>query len=153
MGKAGIARERNITMITPTIKKEVRDGARSTRRTARSTVRRAPLAPKKEISNNGALSAYGTARSTVKGAPLSRAELDKIDAYWRASLYLSVGMLYLKDNPLLRKPLKVEQTVAGSALARFEPGMSLVDDIDAPLAALRRTIRQYLSRFSATSPN
>ncbi len=52
-------------MITPTIKKEVRDGARSTRRTVRSTVRRAPLGPKKEISNDGALSAYGTARAFI----------------------------------------------------------------------------------------
>ena len=66
----------------------------------------------KEISDNGAISAYGTARSTVKGAPLSPEELDKIDAYWRASLYLCVGMLYLKDNPLLREPLKLEQTKA-----------------------------------------
>jgi hypothetical protein len=32
----------------------------------------------------------------------------KIDAYWRACNYLSVGMLYLCENPLLREPLKVE---------------------------------------------
>ena len=57
-----------------------------------------------------AISAYGTARSTVKGAPLSSEELRKIDAYWRASLYLCLGMLYLKENPLLREPLKLEQT-------------------------------------------
>ena len=56
------------------------------------------------------ISAYGTARATVKGAPLSRDELASIDAYWRASLYLSLGMLYLKDNPLLREPLKLEHT-------------------------------------------
>jgi xylulose-5-phosphate/fructose-6-phosphate phosphoketolase len=56
------------------------------------------------------LSAYGAARSTVKGSPLSSDELRKIDAYWRASLYLSLGMLYLKENPLLREPLKIEQT-------------------------------------------
>ena len=56
------------------------------------------------------LSAYGTARSTVKGSPLGSEELRKIDAYWRASLYLSLGMLYLKENPLLREPLKIEQT-------------------------------------------
>ena len=55
------------------------------------------------------ISAYGTARSTIKGAPLSSEELRKIDAYWRASLYLSLGMLYLKENPLLREPLKIEQ--------------------------------------------
>ena len=56
------------------------------------------------------ISAYGTARSTVKGAPLSSDELRKIDAYWRASLYLCLGMLYLKENPLLREPLKIEHT-------------------------------------------
>src|SRR4029453_13909588 len=61
-------------------------------------------------SNDGAISAYGTARSTVKGTPLSPDELDKIDAYWRARLYLCLGMLYLKDNPLLPEPLKLEDT-------------------------------------------
>jgi len=35
-------------------------------------------------------------------------ELRKIDAYWRACNYLSLGMLYLCENPLLREPLKVE---------------------------------------------
>jgi xylulose-5-phosphate/fructose-6-phosphate phosphoketolase len=56
------------------------------------------------------ISPYGTARSTVKGTPLSSDELRKMDAYWRATLYLSLGMLYLKENPLLREPLKLEQT-------------------------------------------
>src|SRR5271163_4471878 len=56
------------------------------------------------------ISAYGTARSTITGIPLNPDELRKIDAYWRASLYLSLGMLYLKENPLLREPLKIEQT-------------------------------------------
>ena len=40
--------------------------------------------------------------------PLSDARIDAIDRYWRASLYLCAGMLYLKDNPLLRKPLAIE---------------------------------------------
>ena len=57
---------------------------------------------------DNALSAYGRARSTVEGAPLSPDELSKIDEYWRASLYLCLGMLYLQDNPLLREPLKIE---------------------------------------------
>jgi xylulose-5-phosphate/fructose-6-phosphate phosphoketolase len=39
---------------------------------------------------------------------LDAEELRKIDAYWRASLYLCVGMIYLLDNPLLREPLKFE---------------------------------------------
>ncbi|HXD76240.1 MAG TPA: phosphoketolase family protein [Puia sp.] len=37
---------------------------------------------------------------------LSPAELDQMHAYWRAANYLSVGQIYLHDNPLLREPLK-----------------------------------------------
>ena len=40
--------------------------------------------------------------------PLSADLLRKMDAYWRASNYLSVGQIYLLDNPLLREPLKLE---------------------------------------------
>ena len=39
---------------------------------------------------------------------LSSDELHKIDAYWRAANYLSVGQIYLYDNPLLRQPLTRE---------------------------------------------
>ncbi len=39
--------------------------------------------------------------------PLSRQQLKKIDAYWRAANYLSVGQIYLQDNPLLKEPLKL----------------------------------------------
>jgi xylulose-5-phosphate/fructose-6-phosphate phosphoketolase len=40
--------------------------------------------------------------------PLSAVELQQMDAYWRAANYLSVGQIYLRDNPLLREPLRVE---------------------------------------------
>jgi xylulose-5-phosphate/fructose-6-phosphate phosphoketolase len=40
--------------------------------------------------------------------PLGSEELRKMDAYWRAANYLSVGQIYLYDNPLLREPLKLE---------------------------------------------
>src|SRR4051794_10302152 len=40
--------------------------------------------------------------------PLSNAELRRIDASWRAANYLSVGQIYLLDNPLLREPLALE---------------------------------------------
>lgn len=40
--------------------------------------------------------------------PLSTEELHKTNAYWRAANYLSVGQIYLLDNPLLREPLKIE---------------------------------------------
>ena len=39
---------------------------------------------------------------------LSPELLHKIHAYWRAANYLSVGQIYLKDNPLLKEPLKIE---------------------------------------------
>jgi xylulose-5-phosphate/fructose-6-phosphate phosphoketolase len=39
---------------------------------------------------------------------LSQDEIRKIDAYWRAANYLSVGQIYLYDNPLLSEPLKLE---------------------------------------------
>jgi xylulose-5-phosphate/fructose-6-phosphate phosphoketolase len=40
--------------------------------------------------------------------PLSPDELQKMDAYWRAANYLSVGQIYLYDNPLLQEPLRPE---------------------------------------------
>jgi len=57
---------------------------------------------------DNSISPYGRARSTITGSPLDPEELRKIDAYWRATLYLSLGMLYLKENPLLREPLEVK---------------------------------------------
>src|SRR5262249_2470666 len=49
-------------------------------------------------------------RSTSKATRdvLSKQELEAIDAYWRAANYLSVGQIYLYDNPLLKKPLSKE---------------------------------------------
>ena len=40
--------------------------------------------------------------------PLSAEELRRMHAWWRACNYLAVGMIYLRDNPLLREPLRVE---------------------------------------------
>src|SRR6187431_338189 len=46
--------------------------------------------------------------SSADKNPLSAQELNSMDAYWRAANYLSVGQIYLLDNPLLREPLKRE---------------------------------------------
>jgi xylulose-5-phosphate/fructose-6-phosphate phosphoketolase len=58
---------------------------------------------------------------------LGRAELRRIDAYWRAANYLSVGQIYLLDNPLLREPLRAEH-VKPRLLGHFGtvPGLNLV---------------------------
>ncbi|KAL4862950.1 hypothetical protein BDV12DRAFT_178119 [Aspergillus spectabilis] len=58
------------------------------------------------------ITAYGVARSTVSGKPLSEDEVRKTDAYFRASMYLCLGMLYLRENPLLKEPLKKEHLKA-----------------------------------------
>src|SRR3979411_971821 len=44
----------------------------------------------------------------ISTQPLIPEDLRKIDAYWRAANYLSIGQIYLYTNPLLREPLKVE---------------------------------------------
>jgi len=44
----------------------------------------------------------------IKNTHLNSEELHTLDAYWRAANYLSVGQIYLLDNPLLQQPLKKE---------------------------------------------
>jgi xylulose-5-phosphate/fructose-6-phosphate phosphoketolase len=49
----------------------------------------------------------GQSDVTIKTKTLSSKLLHKINAYWRAANYLSVGQIYLYDNPLLKEPLKL----------------------------------------------
>ncbi len=48
------------------------------------------------------------AKLSPSNQTLSADELRRMDAYWRAANYLSVGQIYLMENPLLREPLKIE---------------------------------------------
>jgi xylulose-5-phosphate/fructose-6-phosphate phosphoketolase len=59
--------------------------------------------------------------------PLSRDELEKINAYWRAANYLSVGQIYLYENALLKKPLKLEH-IKPRLLGHFgtTPGLNFI---------------------------
>ena len=59
--------------------------------------------------------------------PLSPQELHKIDAYWRAANHLSVGHIYLLDNPLLREPLRLEH-IKPRLLGHWgtTPGLNLI---------------------------
>src|SRR5271157_5705625 len=50
-----------------------------------------------------------TEKMNKAGNPLSPDLLRKMNAYWRAANYLSVGQIYLFDNPLLKKPLTIDQ--------------------------------------------
>ena len=58
---------------------------------------------------------------------LSNEDLRKIDAYWRAANYLSVGQIYLRDNPLLERPLTVED-IKPRLLGHFgtTPGLNFI---------------------------
>ncbi len=69
---------------------------------------------------------------------LSAEEQRKMDAYWRACNYLSVGMLYLLDNPLLREPLKPEH-IKNRLLGHWgsDPGQSFA------WVHLNRLIKKY----------
>jgi xylulose-5-phosphate/fructose-6-phosphate phosphoketolase len=84
------------------------------------------VAPGK-VTDSASLGAYGTARSTIVGTPLSPEELKKVDAYWRACNYLSLGMIYLRDNPLLKEPLLPEH-IKNRLLGHWgsSPGLSFV---------------------------
>ncbi len=68
----------------------------------------------------------------------STEELRRIDAYWRAANYLSVGQIYLLDNPLLREPLKLEH-IKPRLLGHWgtTPGLNLV------YVHANRAIRKY----------
>ncbi len=70
--------------------------------------------------------------------PLSPEEARKIDAYWRACNYLCAGMLYLAENPLLRKPLKPEH-IKNRLLGHWgtDPGQTLT------WVHLNRLIKKY----------
>jgi xylulose-5-phosphate/fructose-6-phosphate phosphoketolase len=52
--------------------------------------------------------ATGASSEASHHNPLSPGELDRIDAYWRAANYLSVGQIYLLDNALLQRPLELK---------------------------------------------
>lgn len=49
--------------------------------------------------------AFGPARSTIQGKPLDERELLGLNKFWHACNYLSAGMIYLRDNPLLARSL------------------------------------------------
>ena len=63
----------------------------------------------------------------VVSNPLSADTLAKIDAFWRACNYLAVGMIYLRDNPLLKEPLK-EEHIKNRLLGHWgaSPGLAFI---------------------------
>jgi xylulose-5-phosphate/fructose-6-phosphate phosphoketolase len=77
--------------------------------------------------------------TTTQSTPsrLSEADLDQLDAWWRAANYLSVGQIYLLDNPLLRRPLSRDD-IKPRLLGHWgtTPGLNFI------YAHLNRAIRQ-----------
>jgi xylulose-5-phosphate/fructose-6-phosphate phosphoketolase len=89
-----------------------------------------------------------TPRGSKGTGYLPEAELALIDAYWRAANYLSVGQIYLLDNPLLREPLRPEH-VKPRLLGHWgtSPGLNLL------YAHLNRVIRNWdLDAIWVTGP-
>lgn len=82
------------------------------------------------------------------GGPLSRDELNLVDAWWRAANYLSVGQIYLLDNPLAREPLQPDH-IKPRLLGHFGtvPGLNLVW-----AHANRQIIRRELSALFVAGP-
>jgi len=86
--------------------------------------------------------------SADTGAALSPEELRKMDAYWRAANYLSVGQIYLYENPLLHQPLKLEH-VKPRLLGHWgtTPGLNFI------YVHLNRLIKKYdLNMIYLTGP-
>ena len=62
-------------------------------------------------------------QTTTPPGPLAADELERLNAWWRAANYLSVGQIYLLDNPLLREPLRSSTSSrACSATGARRPG-------------------------------
>ncbi len=76
--------------------------------------------------------------SSIETTPLSGEELRKIHAYWRAANYLSIGQIYLMDNPLLEEPLTLDH-VKPRLLGHWgtTPGLNFI------YAHLNRIIKAY----------
>jgi xylulose-5-phosphate/fructose-6-phosphate phosphoketolase len=66
----------------------------------------APLDSSIRSTQSRSTSSIGIARSTVVGAPLAASELLAMHRFWSAANYLAIGMIYLRDNPLLKQPLE-----------------------------------------------
>jgi hypothetical protein len=79
-----------------------------------------------------------TKANVVASKPLPPDLLEKIDAYWRAANDLSVGQIYLYDNPLLKQPLTLEH-VKPRLLGHWgtTPGLNFL------YAHLNRVIKQH----------
>ncbi len=87
-------------------------------------------------------------KARTPSKPLSRKLVQGLDAYWRAANYLSVGQIYLYDNPLLKKPL---------ALAHIKPRLlghwGTTPGLNFIYVHLNRIIKQYdLNVFNITGP-
>ncbi|MEV4125388.1 phosphoketolase family protein [Nocardia sp. NPDC049707] len=78
-------------------------------------------------SSGGATVAPRPYRLAQVPGPLDPAELERLDAWWRAANYLAVGQIYLMNNPLLREPLRAEH-IKPRLLGHFGtvPGLNLV---------------------------
>ena len=84
----------------------------------------------------------------MKTNPLSPEMLQRMNAYWRAANYLSAGQIYLYDNPLLKKPLRLEH-IKPRLMGHWgtTPGLNFI------YVHLNRIIKKYdLNMINVTGP-
>jgi len=89
-----------------------------------------------------------TKKPSLTKKPLSLDLLQKMNAYWRAANYLSVGQIYLYDNPLLKKPLKLKH-IKPRLMGHWgtTPGLNFI------YVHLNRIIKKYdLNMINVTGP-
>ena len=79
------------------------DVARPAAALASSDTAAVPSSPAHDVNTS-----HATHARDLPGGPLSVQDLHLLDGWWRAANYLSVGQIYLLDNPLLRRPLTAE---------------------------------------------
>ncbi len=91
---------------------------------------------------------YTVNSETVAGSPLTPSELQRINAYWCAANYLSVGQIYLMDNPLLKMPLQLAH-IKPRLLGHWgtTPGLNFI------YVHMNRVIKQFdLNLFFVAGP-
>lgn len=73
-------------------------------------IAKAPVDPEKVVEDveNLSLSPFGPARASITEHPLTDDEVTKMTDYFHASMYMCLGMIYLRRNPLLRDPLTLD---------------------------------------------
>lgn len=90
-------------------------------------IAKAPVDPETVVEDveHLSLSPFGPARASITEHPLSEEEVKKMTDYFHASLYMCLGMIYLRRNPLLRDPLTLDVSSSTQSMPRAKADIYL----------------------------